>query len=88
MVKTGKCPTWPNCSRQVDALAQVVLDCCDVMSCFQCVKKMHLFGGFIGPPAMAIDSLPDLIAASRNGLRAISLWAAAWATTTLVRIDS
>ena len=28
---------------------------------------------------------PDLIIASRNGLRAISLWAAAWATTTLLR---
>ena len=26
---------------------------------------------------------PDLIIASRNGLRAMSLWAAAWATTTL-----
>ena len=36
----------------------------------------------------AIDSLPDLIVASRNGLRAISLWAAAWATTTLLRVDS
>ena len=27
---------------------------------------------------------PDLIIASSNGLRAISLWAAAWATTTLL----
>ena len=30
----------------------------------------------------------DLIAVSRSGLRAISLWAAAWATTTLLRIVS
>ena len=29
---------------------------------------------------------PDLIIASRNGLRAISLWAAAWTTTTLLHI--
>ena len=29
---------------------------------------------------------PDLIFASRNGSRAVSLWAAAWATTTLLHI--
>ena len=29
---------------------------------------------------------PDLITASSNGLRAISLWAAAWATTTLLHM--
>ena len=29
---------------------------------------------------------PDLIIASRNGMRAISLWAAAWATTTLLHL--
>ena len=35
---------------------------------------------------MAIVSLPDLITASRSGSRAISLWEAAWATTTSLRI--
>ena len=46
-------------------------------------SHVHLLGGFIGlltsslPPALAIDSHPDLIAASRNGLRATDLWAAA-----------
>ena len=35
---------------------------------------------------MACVSLPDLITASRSGSRAISLWVAAWATTTLLRI--
>ena len=51
---------------------------------------MFLFQFFLAclRPSMAIDSLPDLIVASRNGLRAISLWAAASATTTLLRIDS
>ena len=37
---------------------------------------------------MTVDSLPDLIVAFRKGLRGISLWAAAWATTTLLRVDA
>ena len=40
------------------------------------------------PPAMAIDILPDLIVASRNGLRAMNLWSAAWANRKLLRTDS
>ena len=37
-------------------------------------------------PCLTERQSPDLIIASRNGLRAISLWAAAWATTTLLHI--
>ena len=43
-------------------------------------SHVHLLGGFIGSP--------NLIIASRNGLQAISLRAAAWASTALLRIGS
>ena len=51
------------------------------------LSHVYLLGGFIGSPNLII-AIPDLIVASRNGLRTVSLWAAAWATTTLLRIDS